>query len=356
LFANSLRLFTKKSVLRNTINASSDTPAYKSKYRGRFMKEILISLLLVFSVVSNVWPQGLGIGSHEFYVGKVRLWYRVAGRKKGVPVVFLHGGPGEGSQAFQAVGGPKLEKTQRLVYFDQRGAGRSDRPKDTASYSLNILVEDIERLRLQLGVPKIVLLGHSFGTQLSLEYAAKYPQNTAAVVLAAAMPHLARSLDIQCERLEQQDPPAYARAADGVPLGTVPRCNSMRAYTGAAAQAFALRNLFPDPVIGEKVEALDNANGLRNSGEAAGALFQQGLLTYQFKEAAKVLAPVLVIAGGMDYQAAIEPQRDLVNALRRGRLLVYPSMGHFMFVEDPNLFARDVTAFLKASAKNAASQ
>ena len=293
----------------------------------------------------------LSLGAHELTIGGVRLWYRVAGRSSGIPVVFLHGGPGEGSQAFQAVGGPQLEKTQRLVYFDQRGGGRSDRPKDPSYYSLDIMVDDVEQLRRHLGVPKIALLGHSFGTKLALEYAARYPQHTAALVLAAATPDLARSLDLQCERLAREAPEAYARAAAGVREGALPRCNTMRAYSGDAFKAFAVRNLFPNPAVAQEVEKLDAADGLGSSGEVSSALFQKGLLQYRFTQAHKVLAPALVIAGGKDFQAAIEPQRDLVKALPHGRLLEYPMMGHFMFVEDPVRFARDVTAFLRSTRR-----
>jgi proline iminopeptidase len=295
-------------------------------------------------------PPPTSIGEHHLVVNGVRLWYRVAGRSGGIPLVFLHGGPGQGSQTFQAVGGPELEKTQRLVYLDQRGSGRSDRPRDPSHYSIDIMVEDIEQLRRHLGVPKIALLGHSFGSQLALEYAARYPQRTHAVVLAAAAAHLTRSIDLQCERLAVEDPEAYARAAAGIRAGAVPRCNTMSAYSGDAATAFAHRNLFPDPATARRVTELDAAGGLGATGEAARALFQKGYLQYRFSRAADVAAPVLIIAGGKDFQTAIEPQRDLVKELPRGRLLEYPEGGHFMFVETPERFARDVAAFLRERA------
>jgi len=282
-------------------------------------------------------------------VGSVNLWYRVAGRSRGVPVIFLHGGPGEGSQVFQAVGGPQLEKTQRLVYLDQRGGGRSDRPADPSNYSIDIMVEDIEHLRRHLGVPRVALLGHSFGANLALEYAARFPEHTAALVLAAAPSHLLRSLDLQCQRLANDDPPAYARATAGLRQGAFPRCNTMVAYSGEAARAFAMRNLFPDPAVERRVNELETADGLGNSGESARALFQQGYLRYRFSKADRVLAPVLMIAGGRDFQASIEPQREFVRTLRRGRLLEYPESGHFMFAEDPLRFARDVDAFLRST-------
>lgn len=289
----------------------------------------------------------LASGEHRFRSGEVELWYRVSGNGTGAPLVFLHGGPGEGSQVFQAFGGLQLERAHRLVYFDQRGAGRSDRPKEVSAYSIDILVDDIEALRRQLSVPEIILVGHSFGTLLSLEYAARYPGSVAAMVLAGASPHLARSIDLQCERLQREDPEGFARAIRGIPAGALPRCNTMAAYSGEEARAFALRNLFPDAATAGKVETLDNAEGLRNTGEAAGALFRKGYLSYRFEGASNVHAPVLMIAGGRDFQSAIEPQRELATALPNALLVEYPGGGHFMFVESPERFARDVSCFLQ---------
>jgi proline iminopeptidase len=122
----------------------------------------------------------------------------------------------------------------------------------------------------------------------------------------------------------------------------------MAAYSGDEARAFATRNLFPDPATRAKVEALDNVDGLRNTGEVSGALFRKGLLRYHFTNAALVRSPVLVIAGLRDFQAAIEPQKDLVRALPNAVLIEYESSGHFMFVEDPRRFARDISEFLRS--------
>jgi proline iminopeptidase len=274
------------------------------------------------------------------------LWYRVAGQATGTPIIFLHGGPGEGSQVFQTFGGPELEKSWRVVYLDQRGAGRAERPKDKSKYSMSILVDDIERLRQQLRVSKIVLLGHSFGTQLATEYAVKHPARVHALVLAAATPHLLRSLDLQCERLARLDPAAYLRATQGLRTGAFPRCDTRKAYTGAEAEQFRVGNLYPDLRIARLVEALDNAEGARNSGEVAGALFSQGLLQYRFQRAKEIAAPVLLIAGGKDYQAALDPQVDMAAEMRDAHFVVHPRGGHFIFVDDPLRFARDVNRFL----------
>src|SRR2546422_918315 len=136
------------------------------------MKHVITMLLITVpaSLGGQSIASGLRDGPHQVVVNNVRLWYRVAGRvAAGVPpVVFLHGGPGQGSYHFAALVGPYMEHSLRMVYFDQRGSGNSERPW-TGEYSMATLVEDIEGLRRELGVPQIALIGHSFGGALALE-------------------------------------------------------------------------------------------------------------------------------------------------------------------------------------------
>jgi proline iminopeptidase len=98
---------------------------------------------------------------HVFTTGDgVHLWYREAGQTNGTPVVFLHGGPGEGSQTFARYAGPALEPHLRMIYLDQRGSGRSQRPKLASAYSIDRMVLDVEELRLQLRAQRIDIIGH----------------------------------------------------------------------------------------------------------------------------------------------------------------------------------------------------
>ena len=276
----------------------------------------------------------------------VRLSYRVAGRKDGVPVVYLHGGPGQGSQSFAAFAGPKLERSLRMVYLDQRGSGRSERPWNNA-YSLDLLVQDLEQLRRALRAPRIALIGHSVGTIIAMEYGARYPGRVTRMVLAAAGPDLPATFNIQCDRLALLDPEAHRRALAAAKPGSRRKCDVYSgAFQGSGLQDFVNSNMFPLDSTREAVAAADRADGLRNTGELSRALIEQGILEYRFADPGKLTMPVLIIAGARDFQASVEPQRALASALPNGRIVEYPEGGHFMFVEDPDRFAADVIAFL----------
>jgi pimeloyl-ACP methyl ester carboxylesterase len=137
-------------------------------------------------------PSGLQEGTHEVVINGMRQWYRVAGNSPAdsPPVVFLHGAavqrPHSGSAHFAELAGPKLERSLRMVYYDQRGRGRS-KPPPYMEISTHLSVEDIEQLRQALGVPKIALIGHARGGSLALEYAAKYPEHVHRLVFVSGL-------------------------------------------------------------------------------------------------------------------------------------------------------------------------
>jgi proline iminopeptidase len=282
----------------------------------------------------------LSPGAHDHVINGVRLWYRVAGRPSGTPVVFLHGGPGQGSQTFAKFAGPPLERSQRMIYLDQRGSGRSEKHW-AKEYSLALMVNDLEKLRRHWGVRKMDLIGHSFGTLLALEYAARYPQHVAHLVLSGAVVDFPAMLDLACVRLEKVDPETYKKALERLPAGSKRRCHIF-----AAGRSFIDGNMYPDPAIRNIVDETDKAGGLYNTGEIFGALADHGMLDYRFTGADKLTMPVLAIQGAKDFQAAVEPVRAFAAKVPGARVIEYEGRGHFMFVEDPERFASDVSNFL----------
>lgn len=305
-------------------------------------------------VAADSVPAGLREGAHEVVVNGVRLWYRVAGSAQAdaPPVVFLHGGPGQGSQSFAALAGPHLEPHLRMVYFDQRGSGRSERPW-TGEYALATLVEDIEGLRRALGVPRIGIIAQSFGGVLGLEYAARYPQHVSRMVVAAGLSDTQGSIRAQCERLAQVHPDVHARVMDEARRSGSATCNIFQALPDSLRGAFFQANMYPVASTRDLVERADTAGGLRNTGELGGYLFSHGLMEWRFSGHDRLTMPVLVVAGERDYQIGLQPQRELAARLPGARLFVYEGAGHFMYVDQPERFARDMAAFFSGADRRA---
>ena len=110
-----------------------------------------------------------------------QMYYEECGNKNGSPVVFLHGGPGSGCNATQR---RFFDPTHyRIILLDQRGCGRSTPQGETNNNTTDNLVDDIEQLRLHLGIAKWHVFGGSWGSTLALAYAIKYPQKVISLVL-----------------------------------------------------------------------------------------------------------------------------------------------------------------------------
>lgn len=110
-----------------------------------------------------------------------QMYWEQSGNPDGVPVVFLHGGPGAGCA-------PILRQffdpdTYRIILYDQRGAGRSTPHGTLENNTRAHLVEDIERLKKHLSVERWHVFGGSWGSTLALSYAAAYPEHCITLVL-----------------------------------------------------------------------------------------------------------------------------------------------------------------------------
>ncbi|TVQ02457.1 MAG: alpha/beta hydrolase [Balneolaceae bacterium] len=93
----------------------------------------------------------------------------------GLPVLYLHGGPGSGSYWMEVFMGEYLEQQFRMIYLDQRGVGRSGSPSD-GNFSLDRFVQDFEEVRQSLGIEKWLTMGHSFGGILQTAYSERHPE------------------------------------------------------------------------------------------------------------------------------------------------------------------------------------
>ena len=87
---------------------------------------------------------------------------------QGVPIFILHGGPGDSHDTMLQL--QALADQYRLIFYDQRAAGRSTGDADTASHTIEQFVEDLEQLRLKLAPEKINIIGGSWGAMVAMKF------------------------------------------------------------------------------------------------------------------------------------------------------------------------------------------
>ena len=195
------------------------------------MRKLTVAfLLVVFSSIQFVAQTPKKIYTYATQEGFVDshgalIYYMSVGQ--GAPLMIIHGGPGASHEYFLPHLLP-LMRTNRLIFIDERGSGKSSKLEDPRQYTVANMVEDIETVRQALGLGKISLLGHSFGGVLVEAYALKYQQhlshlilgstfastkelNTALAKMKAAMPE---RIDTNAtRRVEPVNPPAKTKRA-----------------------------------------------------------------------------------------------------------------------------------------------
>lgn len=294
-------------------------------------------------------------GEYRLELNGIAHWVRVAGaRRGGVPLVVVHGGPGGNTYNFERTIGPRLEAFTTVIYYDQRGCGRSDPPPDPHAYSLPLLAADLEALRRLLGLDRVALLGFSFGAELALAYAQQHPEPVHALILQAptlmttrpsrtfwtqlwGFYHLAEGgLRERIARLLSDDGPLEERwlqAWSAVDVATVDRF------------------LFHQPGAAALNRRLWRESGMSNTGDMLRALMRQPRPLDALQALAGIRAPTLVIVGLHDRNTGVDACRDLAALIPGARLVVFEHSAHFPEIEEPERYANEVRRFLDEVAR-----
>ncbi|MGC2857253.1 prolyl aminopeptidase [Novispirillum sp. DQ9] len=173
------------------------------------------------------------------------LYWEESGNPDGVPVVYVHGGPGAGcAPAYRRFFDPART---RIILFDQRGAGRSRPYAAVEANTTAHLIADMEALRRALGVDRWLLFGGSWGSTLALAYGQAHPERCLGFVLRGVFLFTAREVDWFLTGMGRLFPEAAAAFLDHLPaaeraepLGSYHRrlCDPDPAVHGPAAQAW----------------------------------------------------------------------------------------------------------------------
>lgn len=142
------------------------------------------------------------------------IYFEECGKPDGVPVLFVHGGPGAGcAPTHRRLFDPEI---YRAVLFDQRGCGRSEPYASLHQNTTQELVEDIEALRQKLGIEKFILFGGSWGSTLALSYGVAYPEYCSGFVLRGIFLGSAEEINWFLYDMGKFFPEAFKRFTDHI--------------------------------------------------------------------------------------------------------------------------------------------
>lgn len=165
------------------------------------------------------------------------LYWEQSGNPKGQPVIFLHGGPGAGTNGdLRRFFDPSY---YRIILFDQRGSGKSTPLGELENNTTGHLIQDIERLRQMWGISSWIVFGGSWGATLALAYAIHHPDRVEALVLRGIFLCRKGELDFFYQHGYQMRPEAWHRM---VSILTPEECQDVQ-------RAFHKRLIDPSPEV-----------------------------------------------------------------------------------------------------------
>ncbi|MGX5185247.1 alpha/beta fold hydrolase [Streptomyces avermitilis] len=260
-------------------------------------------------------------------------------RGEGEPLVVLPGGAMRASAYLGDLGG--LGARRRLVLLDLRGTGDSAEPADPATYRCDRLVDDVEALRVHLGLERMDVLAHSAGGNLAMLYAARYPERIARLALITATPW-AVGMSVRGE-----DRLAAARLRKGEPWFE----EAFPAFEAWLAESGDWDPVFEPFFYGRWDDAAraHAAGGEEQTNDEAGDRYgSAGAYDPPATRAAlaELTAPVLVYAGELDGGPRPELARRVAGVFPAAEFAVQPGGGHYPWLDDPGRFTARVEAFL----------
>ncbi|MCM0019348.1 MAG: prolyl aminopeptidase [Tagaea sp.] len=287
------------------------------------------------------------------------MYWEQSGNPRGVPVVFLHGGPGAGATpAHRRFFDPYH---YRIVVFDQRGAGRSTPHGEIAANTTPILVDDIERLRAHLGIERWHVFGGSWGSTLALAYAQAHPARVRSLALRGIFLGRKSEIDWFLYGIGNVFPEAWkafahflpeaergdllgaywARLIDPDPAVHLPAARAWSAYEGACS------TLLPSP---ETVQAFSEDRMALSLARIEAHYFRNALFLPEsalLDGVAKLREiPATIVQGRYDMVCPIVTADRLAKAWPEARYVVVPDAGHSAM--EPGIRAQLVAAMERA--------
>ena len=268
-------------------------------------------------------------------VNDIDLYYQTYGA--GEPMIVLHGGPGMDGSYFNPFIDP-LSNTFQIINYDQRGSGKSTGISDTLKLTADQFVEDIEGLRKALGFEKIHILGHSWGGQLAMRYAIKYPDQLHTLIListgGADASVSAATTETVMNRLSSEDKEAYFNmVAEG--------------YWDSKEGLDEMAKIYWKPYVVDqgKLKLIkdaysDNTTIVQRSIDNS----TQGFNLYD--QLSRLTVPTLLIHGDYD-PIPSEAIEKIHRTIKGSELVILEDCGHFPFIEKQDEFIESIFRFYK---------
>ena len=267
-----------------------------------------------------------------------KIFYEVIG--SGDPILVVHGGP-RLDHAYLRPGLDALAARNTVIYYDQRGTGRSTADLEPGSINLDSFVADIDALRQILGFDRVTLLGHSFGALIAIEYALRHPDGTRALILMTPVEPGSRYQEATAERQR-----ARRTEEDAQEMSDLRESEAFAARDPATLSRVyrvSFRQLLRDRQRIEELD-LDLATETARNGQDVARLLGTSMASMEWWDRIGAIgAPTLVLSGRYD-AAPLEMGQALAEAFPVGTFEALDT-GHFPYMEDRQALVSAIAGF-----------
>ncbi len=278
-------------------------------------------------------------------VGDTKLYYREIGH--GHPLLIFHGGP-DFDHTYLLPEMDRLSDRFRLIYYDQRGRGKSAENVQPEEVTIESEVKDIEALREYFQLETLAVLGHSWGAVLALEYALRHPQRVSRLILMNAAPvshedylllrrdRRARSPD-DIEQLQILFSEAKYQAGDPDTVAVYYRIH----FRAALRQPEHLEKVI------HSLRASFTKEGILKARAVEKQLMHETWLSNEFDllpELSQLDIPTLVMHSDHDF-IPVECAAHIAQAIPQARFVLLKECGHFSYLECPREVRKEIDRF-----------
>jgi len=295
---------------------------------------------------------GNALSNKEEYVlsNGINHWYKIEGcGHDTIPILIIHGGPGGNQYILERTLGPRLAEQFTVIYYEQRGSGRSNSPKNPADYSIPILVEDLEGLRKELQIEKMYLLGTSFGSWIAMEYALIYGSRVEKLILQGPVDGNWQRLSInQIWGLYHSASEKLRKEISKVIAGNASiEEKKEKVWSIVDEETIAKLSIHNHSLIPEALKIMGESRKYGFNEDFHNAITKATIAYPTLMDKVKNLnTPTKIIVGLYDRNTGVEMSRDIAEGIPNSTMTILYNSAHYPESEELENYAKEIIYFI----------
>lgn len=306
----------------------------------KYTKIITIVSIWLSSIISYAQTNSIVIEEGFVKNNGARIYYKAIGT--GEPIIVVHGGPGL-NQSYFFPHLNELAKKHKLIFYDQRGCGKSTDSLNAETITMSNYLTDIDAIRVKFNLSQVTIMAHSFGGVFATSYTINYPNYVKRLILVNSVP-LSKEFDKEIGRLNK----IKQTKSDSIERANILASNDFKNGDSKAYEnlfkvvfksSFYNRNFSDSLKLDLEQKFSENRKKLFN--------LLKDLNDFNFyPDLPKIVCPVFIIYG-KDDAIPLRAYEQMTMGLKSFKLIGIANCGHYPFIEQKKKFNELLKTLLK---------